>query len=191
MSRPRPSATDRIVVAAVAGSLALVSGCGPGATEIPAGAVAEVSGVAGGTAHDALPLAAADVSRLAGLAGVEPDVLETVASSLDESEVWASALTGVRTIYDDAPDGVESTLVEIACQALDGRIHTDVQLHFAIFQRVNGFATSGVDRLTATAYGLFGVLYDAVGSGRAEHRAAAVLACHAFEQLEVANVNGG
>jgi len=161
----------------------LLSGCGGGTTEVPERAVVEASGIVGGTAHDALLLAPADVERLAGLATVEPDVLRSVAGSLVGTDVWTEAVAGVRTIYDDAPEGVGSALVEVACQALNGRIHTDYQLHFAIFQRVNGFATSGVDRLTDTASDLFRVVHDAGGSDVPEDRAAAVLTCHTLEQL--------
>ncbi|WP_345524692.1 hypothetical protein [Nocardioides endophyticus] len=166
-----------------AASLALLlCGCGDDeGTEIPADAVSEVSGIAGGSADDPLLLTPADVERLATLANVEPDVLKSVGSSLAEQDVWQQSMDGVRAIYDDAPEGVEPTLVDVACQAIAGSIHTDYQLHYAIFQRVNGFNEQEINGLTETTFGLHQVLYDASGSDLAEDRAAAVLTCHTLE----------
>jgi hypothetical protein len=163
----------------------LLGGCGDDeGTEIPADAVSEVSDIAGTSAHGPLPLTPAEVERLATLANVDPDVLESVGSSLAEREAWQQSMDGVRAIYDDAPAGVESTLVDIACQALAGTIHTDYQLHYAIFQRVNGFNEEEINGMTETTFGLHQVLYDASGSDRAEDRAAAVLTCHTLEATQ-------
>lgn len=143
-----------------------------------------MSDIAGISDADPLPLTPADVERLATLANVEPDVLESVASSLAEQDVWKQSMDGVRAIYDDTPEEVESTLVDVACQAIAGTIHTDYQLHYAIYQRVNGFNEEEINGLTETAFGLHKVLYDASGSDSAEDRAAAVLTCHTLEETQ-------
>ncbi len=54
----------------------LLWGCGDEATEIAGDAVSEASDIVASSAHDALPLAPADIERLATLANVERDVLE-------------------------------------------------------------------------------------------------------------------
>jgi hypothetical protein len=165
--------------------LALVLlGCGEEATEIPADAVSEASNIVGGRANGALPLAPADIERLATQANVEQDVLESVASSLAKEDVWMQSMQGVQTIHDDTPEGIAPTLVDVACKAGATNIHTDYQLHYAIFQRVSGFDEQEVDGLTATTFGLYQVLYEANGSDQAEDRAAAVLTCHVLEETQ-------
>jgi hypothetical protein len=161
----------------------LLAACGDEATEIPADAVSEASGVMGGSADDALPLAPADIERLASQSNVERDVVESVGSSLVDRDVWAQSMDGVRAIYDEVPAGVESTLVDVACTAGLGTVQTDYQLHYAIFQRVNGFDTEEINGLTETTFDLFRVVYDASRSDRAEDRVAAVLTCHTLGQL--------
>jgi hypothetical protein len=115
----------------LAASLALLlGGCGDDkGAEIPANAVSEVIDIAGSRADEPILLTAADVERLATLANVEPDVLESVSASLADQEVWERSMDGVRAIYDDTPEGVESTLVEVARRAIAGTIHTAYQLH--------------------------------------------------------------
>jgi hypothetical protein len=116
--------------AVVSTSLALLlTGCGDEETEIPADAVAEAGDIAGSGADAALRLAPADVEILASQANVERDVLGSVASSLTEEEVWVRSMEGVLTIYDEAPEGVAPTLVDVACRAAATTIHTDDQLH--------------------------------------------------------------
>jgi hypothetical protein len=160
----------------------LLWGCDDEATEIPADAVSEASDITGSSAHDALPLASPDIERLASLANVDRDILESVSSSLAERDVWVQSMDGVQTIYDDAPEGIGSTLVDVACQAVTAGIYTDYQLHYAIFQRVSGFDEQEIDRLTETTFNLYEVISDASGSDRAEDRAAAVLTCHTLEE---------
>ena len=72
----------------------------------------------------------------------------------------------------------------MACQAIAGTIHTDYQLHDAIFQRVNGFNEEEINGMTETTFGLHQVLYDASGTDMAEDRAAAVLTCHTLEATQ-------
>ena len=171
--------------AVIAALLALLlAGCGDDAAVIPAEAVSEASDIVGSSAHDALPLTPADVERLATLANVERDVLESLASSVANSEVWTQAMDGVQTIYDKAPEGVKATLVDVACEAVTGGIYTDVQLHYAIFQRVSGFDEQEIDGLTDTTLDLHHVMYEAGASNQAEDRAAAVLTCHTLEETQ-------
>jgi hypothetical protein len=176
-----PTLARAVIPASVA---ILLWGCGDEATEIPADAVSEASDIVGSGAQDALPLAPAETETLATRADVERDVLGSVASSLAEEDVWTRSLEGVQTIYDDAPEGVAPTLVDVACKAVATNIHTDYQLHYAIFQRVNGFDEQEIDGLTELTSGLFQVLYDASGSDQAEDRAAAVLTCHTLEETQ-------
>ncbi|WP_243060117.1 hypothetical protein [Nocardioides sp. SR21] len=162
----------------------LAGGCGDEETAIPADAVSEASGIVGSSADDALTLAPADIERLATQANVKQDVLESVASTLAEGDVWTQSMSGVRTIYDDAPEGVPSTLVDVACKAVATNIHTDYQLHYAIFQRVNGFNEQEIDGLTETTFDLYHALYEASRSDEAEDRAAAALTCHTLAEMQ-------
>jgi hypothetical protein len=183
MSRRRRSATDRAGFTAVAALLALVlGGCSDEGTKIPAEAVSEASGIVGSSAHDALALGPADVERLATIADVEPEVIESTASALGDSAVWTQSMDGVRTIYDEAPEGVESTLTDVVCSAQAGRVYTDHQLHYAIYPRVDGYDTAEINGLTEAAFDLFRVLLEANGSDREEDRAAAALTCHTLEE---------
>ena len=162
----------------------LLWGCGDEATEIPADAVSEAGDIVGSSDHDALPLAPADIERLATQANVKRDVLESAALSLAEGDVWTQSMEGVQTIYDDAPEGVAPTLIDVACKAVATNIHTDYQLHYAIFQRVSGFDEQEIDGLTETTFDLYQVLYEASGSDQAEDRAAGVLTCHTLEETQ-------
>lgn len=175
----------RLARTATSASLALLLwGCGDDTTQISAEAVSEASDLMDGERREALTLAPTDVERLAALAGVEQDVLTSVASSLTASDVWTRSMAGVQTIYDEAPEGVESPLVDVACTATAGKIHTDLQLHYAIYQRVYGFDEREVDGLTETTSELYQVIYDASGSDRAEDRAAAALTCHTLGEAQ-------
>jgi hypothetical protein len=169
--------------AVIAASLAFLLGsCGDEATTIPAAAVSEASDIVGGGGPGALPLTPTDIERLATLANVERDVLESTASSLTESDVWTQSMDGVQTIYEEAPDGVRPTLVDVACSATTGSVYTEYQLHYAIYQRVSGFDEQEVDGLTDATLDLHQVMSEAGGSDRAEDRAAAALTCHTLEE---------
>jgi hypothetical protein len=157
-------------------------GCGDDAIEVPADVLSEARDVMGGSGAGPLILDPADIERLAVLANVEPSVLASVATTLGDRAVWTDAMDGVRRVYEEAPAGVESTLVEVACDATTGSIHTTYQLHYAIYQRVLGFDEEEVDELTTTATPLHLVLYGAGSSDQPEERAAAILTCHALDE---------
>ena len=160
----------------------LLWGCGDEAAEIPADAVSEASEVVGGEDHDALPLGPADIERLATQANVERDVIESTASLLAESDVWMQSMDGVQTIYDEAPEGVEPALVDVACNAMS--IYTEYQLHYAIYQRVSGFDEQEINGLTEMTFDFYQVIHEAGGSDRAEDRAVAALTCHTLEETQ-------
>jgi hypothetical protein len=172
----------RAVITAMLG--VLLSGCGDETTEIPADAVSEVRDLMGSNGEEALTLAPTEVERLAALSNVEPDALTSMASSLTESDVWTQSMAGVQTIYDEAPEGVEPALVDVACTAMMGEIHTELQLHYAIYQRVYGFDEQQIDGLTETTFDLYQVIYEASGSDRAEDRAGAALTCHTLGETQ-------
>jgi hypothetical protein len=175
------TALKRVLVATL--PALLLAGCGDEPIAIPSGALSEVHDITGSSSPAASPsaLASAEVDRLGAMANVEEDVLASVAPSLTEHDIWTRAMDGLRTIYEEAPEGVHTALVDVACEASTGRVYTDLQLHYEIFQRVSGFDEQEINGLTRTTSELYGVLYEAVSSGQAEDRAVAVLTCQALD----------
>lgn len=161
--------------------VAALTSCGGGA-KVAAGAVDDAGRAFGNEAVTAIELSSDDVTRLAGQAGVEDDVIRDVAPSLDRQSIWRQSVDGATEAYREVPGDLRSELVGLACDVLTGQITTDDQLN-AEFQSRLGALTWDPDRKLVDEFlSILGEMDAARQSNDPQRQAAAVLTCFTFEQ---------
>jgi len=166
-----------VALALVAG----VSGCASG-VKVASGAADDAARLFGTRAADVVELSGDDVSLLASRAGVQDDVIRSVAPELDRQPLWRRSLTGVGRAYDRVPSDVRSGLVATSCDILSGEISTVAELEDALYDQLAGATQDEVDQALEVLEDLVFDLQQAYASDDPDTKAAAVLTCFTFEE---------
>jgi hypothetical protein len=124
-----------------------------------------------------------DVSRLAGQANVEDDVIREVAPELEQQSVWSRSLNHMKSVYEQTPEEIRSNVVGVACELVTGEITTQEEFAESIRSRFQGATQEEEVQLALAIFELGLELDAAAASADPQERAAAVLTCFTAEQL--------
>ncbi len=124
-----------------------------------------------------------DVTQLAQQAGTDESVVRAVATTLDDQEWWSRTVREVGGLRGRVPADIRVAMIGTACQALRGRITSEVELVVAVAEGVPADHSQQRMAVTSDVRVLWQLMYDVWDRGDEADRATMALACFAVRQL--------
>ena len=128
-------------------------------------------------------LSSDDVSRLASQAGVVTDDIETVAPTLHQQQRFDDLMLGLTRLERSTDGEVRDVTLSVACDALNGEVSSESELHEALAGALQGLTQSELTSVATGTVELWRQLYDASLSPEPSVRATVAITCYTAQTL--------